>query len=116
MGQAAATNLLIGPEVATPFTPVPRFWSAQRGVHIQSAGMPSLAETVPVIAGSLFSRKVLTALTTTLPDRQHRLVGLIAFDHTWALIEATGLIGDIVTLPIAGNRVPAWAPTRTPRP
>ena len=93
MGQAAATNLLTGPDRATPFTPVPRFWSTQHDVHIQSAGMPTLADTVTVIAGSLTSRKVLTAHTTTLPDGQHRLVGLIAVDHTQALHEATDSSG-----------------------
>jgi NADPH-dependent 2,4-dienoyl-CoA reductase/sulfur reductase-like enzyme len=107
MGQAAATNLLAGPDAATPFTPVPRFWSAQHDVHIQSAGMPALADTVTVIAGSLTSRKVLTAHTTTLPDGQQRLVGLIAFDHTQALHAATRLIGEIVALPGPDQRIPA---------
>jgi len=107
MGQAAATNLLTGPDTATPFTPVPRFWSAQHDVHIQSAGMPALADTVTVIAGSLTSRRVLTAHTTTLPDGAHLLVGLIAFDHTQALLDATGLIGDTVTLPAPRPAGPA---------
>ncbi len=114
MGQAAATNLLTGPDTATPFTPVPRFWSAQHDVHIQSAGMPALADTVTVIAGSLTSRRVLTAHTTTLPDGAHLLVGLIAFDHTQALLDATGLIGDTVTLPAPDQLVRPEPPARTP--
>lgn len=43
MGQHAADSLLTGPATAQPFTPVPRFWSHQHGLRIQSAGMPSSA-------------------------------------------------------------------------
>lgn len=60
--------MLTGPDNATPLTPVPRFWSAQHDVQIQSAGMPTLAEAVTVIAGSLTGRKVLTAHIATVPN------------------------------------------------
>ena len=76
--------------------------------------MPALADTVTVIAGSLTSRRVLTAHTTTLPDGAHLLVGLIAFDHTQALLDATGLIGDTVTLPAPDQMVRPEPPARTP--
>ncbi len=67
--------------------------------------MPALADTVT--AGSLSSRRVPTAHTTTLPEGAHRLVGLIAFDHTQALLDATGLIGDTVALPAPDQWIPA---------
>ena len=103
MGQAAATSLLTGPATATPFTPTPRFWSQQHGVKIQSAGMPALGDTTTVIAGTLTRRRFLTAYTRHTPDGPV-LVGLIAFDHTQALNEATPLIGRLVT---TGQAVPA---------
>ena len=105
MGQAAATNLLTGPDTATPFTPTPRFWSNQHGMKIQSVGMPGLGDTMSVIAGTLTSRRFLAAYTRTTPNGPE-LIGLIAFDHTRALLEAAPLIGRTVT---TGNphQVPA---------
>lgn len=105
MGQAAATNLLTGPDMATPFTPTPRFWSSQHGMKIQSVGMPGLGDTMSVIAGTLTSRRFLASYTRTTPHGP-QLMGLIAFDHTQALLEAAPLIGRTVT---TGNQhqVPA---------
>ncbi|KAA2265254.1 oxidoreductase [Solihabitans fulvus] len=51
MGRAAAENLLAGQQSATPFTPLPRFWSEQHGVRLQAAGMPSLGEDTVRLAG-----------------------------------------------------------------
>jgi len=106
MGQAAATNLLTGPDTATPFAPTPRFWSSQHGVKIQSVGMPGLGDTMSVIAGTLPSRRFLTAYTRTTPGGAE-LVGLIAFDHTQALLEAAPLIGRTVTTTGDQHQVPA---------
>lgn len=99
MGQAAATNLLAGPAAAQPFTPVPRFWSEQHGVKIQSAGMPALGDTMTVIAGTLDSQRFLAAYT-----RGDTLMGLIAFDHTQQLIDHAPLVGRPVTLPATRRR------------
>ena len=81
----------------------PPFWSRQHGVKIQSAGMPALGDTTTVIADTLARRRLLTAHTRHTPDGPV-LVGLIAFDHTQALNEATPLIGQLVT---TGQAVPA---------
>ncbi|MBB4681535.1 NAD(P)/FAD-dependent oxidoreductase [Crossiella cryophila] len=51
MGRAAADSLLAGAG-ARPFTPLPRFWSAQHGVRIQAAGAPALAGDTIALAGA----------------------------------------------------------------
>ena len=52
MGQAAADNLLTGQTNAKAFTPVPRFWSEQHGVKIQSVGMPRLGHELRIVEGA----------------------------------------------------------------
>jgi len=46
MGRAAAESLLAGRAAATPFTPMPRFWTEQYGVRIQAAGVPKLGKDI----------------------------------------------------------------------
>lgn len=51
MGRAAAESLLAGPAAATPFQPVPRFWSEQYGQRFQAAGMPRLGRRMVRLTG-----------------------------------------------------------------
>ncbi|MFE5704771.1 NAD(P)/FAD-dependent oxidoreductase [Rhodococcus koreensis] len=56
-GSAAVHTLLADAagKAAEPFETVPYFWSDQFGVRVQSVGMPALASSYRVIAGSLAS-------------------------------------------------------------
>ncbi|MFI6291977.1 NAD(P)/FAD-dependent oxidoreductase [Nonomuraea sp. NPDC050790] len=51
-GAAAARNLLLGPEESEPFTGVPSFATSVHGSRIQTAGLPHLADTATVVAGT----------------------------------------------------------------
>ncbi|WP_330275185.1 FAD-dependent oxidoreductase [Lentzea sp. NBC_00516] len=81
MGRAAAESLLSGRESATPFTPIPRFWSEQHGLRIQAAGMPAAGtERVSLDPVSTSER----SLTGYLRDDE--LVGVIGFDRSVAVL------------------------------
>ena len=100
MGQAAADNLLAGPEGARPFTPVPRFWSEQHGVKIQSIGMPTLGSTVRVLEGTAASRRLVAAFTEpepgAAPGDPERLMGVVALDDAVRLLDYAPLVGTRV--------------------
>lgn len=49
MGRAAADNLLAGRTAATPFVPVPTFWSDQFDVKLKAAGFATLADEYVLI-------------------------------------------------------------------
>lgn len=55
MGRAAAENLLAGRDAATPFEPMPRFWSEQYGVRFQAAGIPGLGRRFVRLSGDVRS-------------------------------------------------------------
>lgn len=76
MGRAAAESLLSGRATATPFMPVPRFWSEQHQLRIQAAGMPAVGvEHRPIGAGS--GGQYLTGYY-----RDDELTGVIGFDNS----------------------------------
>jgi NADPH-dependent 2,4-dienoyl-CoA reductase/sulfur reductase-like enzyme len=83
MGRAAAENLLAGAASARPFTPLPRFWSEQHGMHLQAAGMPALCqETVP-----LARRKDARGITGYV--RNGRLIGIVGQDNPRGMLHWT---------------------------
>ena len=51
-GAAGARNLLAGPAAATPYDPVPFFWSDQYTTKIQMIGLPDAEGEVVVVSGS----------------------------------------------------------------
>jgi 3-phenylpropionate/trans-cinnamate dioxygenase ferredoxin reductase component len=51
-GSAAGRNLLAGSAAATPYDPVPFFWSDQYAAKIQMIGLPSAEDEVVVVTGS----------------------------------------------------------------
>ncbi|WP_063628917.1 NAD(P)/FAD-dependent oxidoreductase [Amycolatopsis taiwanensis] len=51
MGRAAAESLLAGRAAASPFQPMPRFWSEQYGVRFQAAGVPTLGRRMARLSG-----------------------------------------------------------------
>jgi NADPH-dependent 2,4-dienoyl-CoA reductase/sulfur reductase-like enzyme len=56
-GVAAARNLLAGRGDASPYVPVPYFWSDQYDVKIQVIGHPSPDDEVVVVDGSVAERR-----------------------------------------------------------
>ncbi|QQQ74071.1 FAD-dependent oxidoreductase [Saccharothrix sp. 6-C] len=82
MGRAAAESLLSGRESATPFTPVPRFWSEQHGLRIQAVGMPSVGVEHVSLDQVSTSQRSLTGYL-----RDGRLTGVIGFDRSVAVLD-----------------------------
>lgn len=93
MGQAAAEALLAGPTAARPFTPIPRFWSHQHGVRIQSLGMPTLGTDMVVLDGTPQSRRFVAGFTQPTPEGPPILVGAVALDSPRALHDLRDRIG-----------------------
>lgn len=101
MGRAAADSLLAGATEARPFTPLPRFWSEQHGMHLQAAGMPALGqETLPL------SERAGTGVTGYV--RNGRLIGIVARDDAREMLRWTEELKrelrrpETVTLPAFG--------------
>lgn len=82
MGRAAAESLLSGRESATPFTPVPRFWSEQHGLRIQAVGMPAVGTEHVSLDQASASERSLTGYL-----RDGRLTGVIGFDRSVAVLD-----------------------------
>ncbi len=93
MGQHAADSLIAGPDAAQPFTPVPRFWSHQHSLRIQSAGMPSLATATTVLTGSPKTGRYVIGYTRPDEHGPPVLVGTVALDAPRALIGYHSVIG-----------------------
>jgi len=77
----AAGALLEGPDHAQAFTPLPRFWSEQYGVKIQSIGMPRLGDDVEVVSGSVARRRFIVRYRAG-----ERPVGYLALDDPAGLL------------------------------
>jgi hypothetical protein len=71
----------------TPFTPVPRFWSHQHGVRIQSASMPGLGTGMTILDGDPAKRRMVAAYTRPGPDGAPVLVGAVALDSPRTLLD-----------------------------
>jgi NADPH-dependent 2,4-dienoyl-CoA reductase/sulfur reductase-like enzyme len=71
-GAAAASNLLLGPDNAVPYAPVPFFWSDQYDTRIQFVGRAHGEDEVKVVHGSIEERKFVA-----LYGREGRLVGAL---------------------------------------
>ncbi len=88
-GRAAALNLLAGPAEATPFAPVPYFWSDQYGVKIQFVGHVRRDDEVRVVHGSIDDRRFVA-----LYRRGARLVGALGFDRPGLVMACRRLIAE----------------------
>ncbi|WP_225848710.1 FAD-dependent oxidoreductase [Streptomyces sp. HPF1205] len=92
MGQHAADALLRGPDRATRFVPVPRFWSEQHGTRIQAAGIPSLGTDVEIVEGSLRAERFIARYTRQTPYGP-QVVAAVAFDMPLELLYYRDQIG-----------------------
>jgi NADPH-dependent 2,4-dienoyl-CoA reductase/sulfur reductase-like enzyme len=75
MGRAAAENLLAGRSAATPFTPMPRFWTEQHGVRIQAAGVPKLGKDIVALGSPTDGTGTLVGYA-----KEGRLMGVVGVD------------------------------------
>ena len=82
--RAAADALLAGSAAAEPFAPIPRFWSEQHDVKIQSIGMPRLADRVV-----LAERDPRSHRTIATYHRGEEMIGVIAIDEPRRLLDYT---------------------------
>lgn len=85
-GSHAAANMLAG-EAATPFAPVPDFWSDQYTTKIQFLGRYQPGDEVEVVRGAIGEPKLIA-----LYRRGDRLVGALAFSEPRRLIAYHSLI------------------------
>lgn len=87
-GQAAADALLLGPYAAPPFMPLPRFWTEQHHVRIQSVGRPALADDCAITEGSVRTMSFVACYT-----RAGVVVGAVSFNASRELLDYANLIG-----------------------
>ncbi|MEV0143861.1 MULTISPECIES: FAD-dependent oxidoreductase [unclassified Nonomuraea] len=96
-GGVAALNLLGGPETAKPFADLPSFATHVHGARIQTAGLPHLADTSRVVAGSPEEDRFAIAFA-----RDGALAGAVAVNSPKDLIRVKRAIS-------AGERLDALA-------
>lgn len=71
---------------------MPRFWSHQHGVRIQSLGMPALGTEMTILDGTPESRRFVAGFTRPAPDGPI-LVGAVALDAPRSLLRYHDHIG-----------------------
>src|SRR3954465_416761 len=91
-GVTAARNLMVGPDDAQQYEPVPYFWSDQYDVKLQLVGGPTGYDSVEVIEGSVRDNQFLAvygrggrtiAVLSTIPGRVHDYRSAIADGTTF---------------------------------
>jgi NADPH-dependent 2,4-dienoyl-CoA reductase/sulfur reductase-like enzyme len=75
-GAHAARNLIAGTAGATPYDPVPFFWSDQYATKIQMIGLPAADDEVVVVSGSAEECKLIALYRTG-----DRLGGVLSFSQ-----------------------------------
>jgi 3-phenylpropionate/trans-cinnamate dioxygenase ferredoxin reductase subunit len=86
-GTAAARNLVSGSHAATPYDPVPFFWSDQYETKIQVIGLPGPDDEVVVVDGSVDEGKLVA-----LYRRADRLRAVLAFSRPRQLMSYRPLL------------------------
>jgi NADPH-dependent 2,4-dienoyl-CoA reductase/sulfur reductase-like enzyme len=87
-GQAAADSLLLGPEAAPPFMPLPRFWTEQFGVRLSGVGRPGLADSCRLAEGSPRDLEFIACYT-----RAGKVIGAVSCNASARLLEYADLMG-----------------------
>ncbi|WP_427169960.1 FAD-dependent oxidoreductase [Arthrobacter sp. 92] len=115
-----AAHNMVSPETERwPHLEVPKFWSVQFGTEIKSVGVPSTADEVAIVQGSVAQRRFLAAY-----GYKGRIVAAVAFNHNkWLefyepLIEQAASFPPVfhhVDEPADAQPVPArFQPTASP--
>ena len=86
-GTHAARNLVAGSRAATPYDPVPFFWSDQYETKIQVIGLPGPDDEVVVVEGSVEEGKLVA-----LYRRADRLGAVLAFSRPRQLMSYRPLL------------------------
>jgi NADPH-dependent 2,4-dienoyl-CoA reductase/sulfur reductase-like enzyme len=107
MGRAAAENLLVGREKATPFTPIPRVWSGQYGMRLQIAGVPSLGKDTVHLSDGVPGTPGVTGYV-----RNGKLVGVCGWDTPRAMIKWTQELHNLLPVPEQSKRAVAPSPAK----
>jgi NADPH-dependent 2,4-dienoyl-CoA reductase/sulfur reductase-like enzyme len=103
MGRAAAESLLAGRAAATPFTPMPRFWTEHYGVRIQAAGVPRLGTDTVALSTSDGGTGTVVGYV-----REGRLVGAVGLDCPSSVLAWTQKVSEQNPAPVPHGR-----PSRT---
>lgn len=103
-GAAVARNLLAGPDHATPFAPVPFFWSDQYDARIQFVGTAHPDDEVRIVHGSIDERKFVA-----LYGRDDRLTGALGLSLPRMLMPYRKLLAERVSWEDALARAAAGA-------
>jgi NADPH-dependent 2,4-dienoyl-CoA reductase/sulfur reductase-like enzyme/ferredoxin len=75
--EVAAHNMVSGETERWPHLAVPRFWSVQFGTDIKSVGVPSVADEVAVVQGSVVDRRFVAVY-----GQKGRIVAAVAFNQS----------------------------------
>jgi NADPH-dependent 2,4-dienoyl-CoA reductase/sulfur reductase-like enzyme len=75
-GETAAHNMVSGEAARRPHLAIPSFWSIQFGVNIKSVGVPTFAEEVAFVQGSVSERRFVAAY-----GRHGRIVAAVTFNQ-----------------------------------
>ncbi|GHO78638.1 pyridine nucleotide-disulfide oxidoreductase [Ktedonobacter sp. SOSP1-85] len=74
--EVAAHNMLSSQAECRPYLTIPAFWSLQFGVNIKCVGLPSFADEVVIMQGSVEKRQFVAVY-----GYQGRAVAAVSFDH-----------------------------------
>jgi NADPH-dependent 2,4-dienoyl-CoA reductase/sulfur reductase-like enzyme len=91
-GAAAANALLAGADKATPYAPVPFFWSDQYDTKVQFVGRASPKDVTQVVHGSVEERRFVA-----IYGRGSRIVGALAFNWPRLLMVYRRMIAERAT-------------------
>jgi NADPH-dependent 2,4-dienoyl-CoA reductase/sulfur reductase-like enzyme len=91
--EIAAHNMICSAYERRPHVSVPAFWSTQFGINIKSVGVPTFADEVALVQGSVQERRFVAAYS-----KKGRIVAAVAFNQTRWLDFYRGLIESAASL------------------
>ena len=105
--EVAAHNMLSTETARWPHLAVPEFWSTEFGHNIKSVGVPSFADQVAVVQGSVEDRRFVAAY-----GYRDRGVAAVSFNRAMWLDFYKDLIEEAAPFPPAYSLVDAAVPVR----
>ena len=98
--EVAAHNMVSGETERWPHLEVPKFWSVQFGTEIKSVGVPSVADEVAIVQGSVDTRRFLAVY-----GYKGRIVAAVAFNQNKWLDFYEPLIEQAAPFPPAFHHI-----------
>jgi NADPH-dependent 2,4-dienoyl-CoA reductase/sulfur reductase-like enzyme/ferredoxin len=92
--EIAAHNMISAETDRWPHLALPQFWSTQFGTEIKSVGVPTFADQVMIMQGSVADRRFVAAY-----GYQGRITAAVSFDHSKWLEFYEGLIEQSAPFP-----------------